>query len=84
MLTSGKVHLSGLMIVMTLLALKHFCYKVNELVMKKKGFFACVKTKTQISFAVTLKLISAFVFTTQIVQFLFYLFLKFQAPNLLL
>ena len=31
------------------------------------------KTKTQISFAVTAKLISAFVFATRIVQFLFYL-----------
>ena len=31
------------------------------------------KTKTQISFAVTAKLIGAFVFTTRIVQFLFYL-----------
>ena len=39
------------------------------------------KQKTQISFAVTAKLISAFVFTTRIVQFLFYLNLKFQASN---
>ena len=37
------------------------------------------KTKTQISFEVTAKLISAFVFTTWIVQFLFYLNPKFQA-----
>ena len=37
----------------------------------------------QISFAVTAKLISAFVFA-QIVQFLFFLNLKFQASNLLL
>ena len=31
---------------------------------KKTGFFAYAKTKTQISFAVTAKLISAFVFAT--------------------
>ena len=35
-------------------------------------------TKTQISFVVTAKLISAFVFATRIVQFLFYLNPKFQ------
>ena len=36
------------------------------------------KTKAQISFAVIAKLISAFVFATRIVQFLFYLNPKFQ------
>ena len=35
-----------------------------SLVMRKPGFFAYAKTKTQISFAVTAKLISAFVFAT--------------------
>ena len=45
---------------------------------------AYAKTKTQISFAVTAKLISAFVFATRIVQFLLYLTPKFQAFNLLL
>ena len=39
------------------------------------------KQKTQISFAVTTKLISAFVFATWIVQFLFYLNPKFQASS---
>ena len=39
---------------------------------------ALAKTKAQISFAVTAKLISAFVFATRIVQFLFYLNPKFQ------
>ena len=34
--------------------------------------FAYVKTKAQISFAVTAKLISALVFTTRIVQFLYF------------
>ena len=38
----------------------------------KKRIFAYAKTKAQISFAVTAKLISAFVFATRIVQFLFY------------
>ena len=42
------------------------------------------KTKAQISFAVTAKLISAFVFTTRIVQFLFFLNPKFQASSPLL
>ena len=43
-----------------------------------------MKTKTQISFAVTAKLISAFVFATWIVQSLCYLNPKFQASGHLL
>ena len=43
--------------------------------------FANVKTKTQISFAVTTKLISAFVFATRIVQSLYLLNSKFQASS---
>ena len=43
--------------------------------------FAYSKTKTQISFAVTAKLISAFVFATRIVQSLYYLNPKFQASR---
>ena len=43
--------------------------------------FAYAKTKAQISFSVTVKLISAFVFATRIVQFLFYLNPKFQASR---
>ena len=39
------------------------------------------ETKTQISFAVSAKLISAFVFATRIAQFLFYLNPKFQASS---
>ena len=46
---------------------------------EKTVFFAYAKTKTQISFAVTAKLISAFVFATQIVQSLYFLNMKFQA-----
>ena len=42
---------------------------------------AYAKPKAQISFAVTAKLISAFVFATRIVQFLFYLNPKFQASS---
>ena len=45
---------------------------------------AYAKIKTQISFAVTVKPISAFVFPTQIELFLFYLNPKFQASSLLL
>ena len=45
---------------------------------------AYAKTKAQISFAVTAKLISAFVFATRIVQFLFYLNPKFQASSFFL
>ena len=46
--------------------------------------FAYAKTKTQISFAVTAKLISTFVFATYLVQFLYYLNPKFQASGHLL
>ena len=46
--------------------------------------FACAKTKTQISFAVTAKLISAFVFATWIVQSLYFLNPKFRASSHLL
>ena len=45
---------------------------------------AKAKTKAQISFAVTAKLISAFVFDTRIVQFLYFINPKFQASSLLL
>ena len=43
--------------------------------------FAYAKTKTQISFAVTAKLISVFVFATQIVQSLFFPNPKFQVSS---
>ena len=43
-----------------------------------------MKTKAQISFAVTAKLISDFVFTTRIEQFLFFLKKKFQSSRLFL
>ena len=50
----------------------------------RKPAFAYAKTKTQISFAVTAKLISACVFATWIVQDLFFLNPKFQASSNLL
>ena len=46
--------------------------------------FAYAKTKTQISFAVTAKLISAIVFATRIVQSLYLLHSKFQASSSIL
>ena len=50
----------------------------------RKPAFAYAKTKAQISFAVTMKLISAFVFATRIVQSLYFLNPKFQASSHLL
>ena len=47
----------------------------------RKPAFAYAKAKTQISFAVTAKLISAFVFATQIVQSLYFLNTKFQTSS---
>ena len=52
----------------------------NEPRREKTGFLFA-KTKTQISFAVTAKLISAFVFAIRIVQSLYYLHPKFQASS---
>ena len=54
-----------------------------SLVMRKPAFCICENT-TQISFAVTAKLISAFVFATRIVQSLCFLNQKFQASSHLL
>ena len=50
----------------------------------RKPVFAYAKTKTQISFAVTAKLISAFVFASRKIQFLYFLNLKFQPSGYLL
>ena len=49
-------------------------------IMRKPTICIC-ETETQISFAVTTKLISAFVFATRIVQYLYYLNPKFQASS---
>ena len=63
----------------------HFVSLVlNEPCYEKTGFLHMRKTKTQISFAVNVKLISAFVFATQIVQSLYSLNPKFQASRYLL
>ena len=48
---------------------------------KRKPTTAYAKTKVQISFTVTAKLISAIVFAIQIVQFLYFLNPKFTASN---
>ena len=48
---------------------------------ENKGADQLRGNREAISFAVTAKLISAFVFATRIVQFLFYLNLKFQASS---
>ena len=50
----------------------------------RKNYSAHAKTKAQISFAVTAKLISAFIFATRIVQFLFFLNQKFPVSGHLL
>ena len=47
-------------------------------------FFACVKTKTQISSVVTAQLISAFVFATQVIDSLLFLHPTFEASMYLL
>ena len=56
----------------------------NMNLVTRKPDFAYAKTKALISFAVTAKLISAFVFATQIVQFLFFQNPKFQASSFFL
>ena len=50
----------------------------------RKQQYASAKTKVQISFVVTAKLISAFVFSIRIVQFLYFSNPKFQASSHLL
>ena len=52
--------------------------------MRKLVLCIYAKIKTQISFTVTAELISAFVFDTRIVQYLFYLNPKLQASSYLL
>ena len=60
------------------------CTNINWAATLENRIFAYAKTKMQISFAVTAKLISAFVFATWIVQYLFFLNTKFQASSHLL
>ena len=56
-------------------------YFTNEPPRGKTNNLHMRQTKTQISFAVTAKLIITFVFATRIVLFLFYLNPKFQASS---
>ena len=58
-----------------------FKFKLFEPRHEKTSFLAYAKTKAQISCAVTTKLISAFVFATQIVQYPFFLNPKVQASS---
>ena len=64
---------------------QHSCCITMHLLNKLFYFCRCMgayaKTNAQISFAVTAKLISAFVFATQIVQFLYFLNEKFRTSN---
>ena len=75
---SSNTHLiysSGILFLRSIIS--NFCHRIFEPRREKTGFFAYVKTKTQIS-------ISAFVFATRIVQSLFFLNRKFQASSHLL
>ena len=71
---------STVFLIKTILYVKRYARaKLNEPHCEKTGFLHMrKKTKTQISFAVTAKMISAFVFTTRIEQFLYFLIPKFQ------
>ena len=71
---------SGLLIKLTFQKHMAFCshWKMSR-IMRKTDFCLCEN-----SFPATAKLISAFVFARQIVQFLFFLNTKFQASSLLL
>ena len=54
---------------------------MSRVMRKPFFFFIYAKTRTQISFAVTVKLISAFVFATRIIQSLFFVNPKFIASS---
>ena len=67
---------------MTLAVESDVKHEINQLSRHMGKPTICIgENKTQISFAVTAKLISAFVFAIRIVQFLFYLNPKFQASS---
>ena len=59
-------------------------YYMSRIVRKPAFAYASAKTKAQISFVVTAKLISAFVFAIRIVQFLYFLNPTCQASSHLL
>ena len=52
-------------------------------IMRKPTFCICENKDADQGFAVTAKLISAFVFANWIVQYLYFLYTKFQAPSYL-
>ena len=54
---------------------------INEPRHEENRLFAYAKTKTHISFAVTAKLISAFVYATRIGQSLYFIYTKLQAST---
>ena len=60
-----------------------YLYLIYEPRREKTGFLH-MRKQTQISFAVTAKLIGAFVFATRIVQSLYFLYTKLQASSHLL
>ena len=71
-------------ILIIILAIKTVCRFSKMSRDVRKTHFCICETKTQISFAVTAKLISAFVFATWIVQSLCFLNPKFQVSSHLL
>ena len=85
MVTPDKLHIKGMHMVFLL---KHPSHTQDraKVVLKWAASWEnqqseYAKTKTQISFAVIVKLISAFVFATWIVQSLYFLNTKFQASS---
>ena len=68
--------------------LPYMTLAIDRELYKQKSYMSCVMRKPDFAYAktkaVTVKLISVLVFTTWIVQFLYYIYLKFQASNILL
>ena len=64
-------------------SLSQVCLSISEPHHEKTGFLPMQKQRRRSASQLTAKLISAFVFATRIVQFLFFLNPKFQASSLL-
>ena len=60
------------------------CLELKKAASQENRIFVYAKTKAQVSCAVTAQLISAFVFASRIVNFLFFLNPKFQASSYLM
>ena len=71
-----KIHIVGFLMLWLI-----FCSIDNWAATWENRIFAYAKTKTQISFVVTAKLISVFVFTTLKIQSLYFLNPKFQVSS---